>query len=168
MYHEPRHEKRRTGRPGPMPLLRTGRFAWPSMPPDSLCGPWVACSRRLDGRAYLGERRGSGRPPTRPTCEWRHGWQHFASLTRNLLFRDHVLLPSLPPLQAIPCDSRPKQCRPRFVAGFGFPLAPGRCGRASEPDAFRVYALACPRTGLLAMRAKLVERAWCKVAREVV
>ena len=27
---------------------------------------------------------------------------------------------------------------------------------------------ACPRTGLLARRAKLVERAWCKVAREAV
>ena len=29
--------------------------------------------------------------------EWRHGWQRHASRTRNLFFRDHVLLPSLPP-----------------------------------------------------------------------
>ena len=66
------------------------------------------------------------RPPDRPDGiaepgEWRHGWQHCASRTRNLFFRDHVLLPSLPPshrallrsqagphaaawLQAIPSD----------------------------------------------------------------
>ena len=54
------------------------------------------------------------------------------------------------------------------------PLAPGRCGSAAEPgcgrrtDAYGDHALACPRTGLLARRAKLVERAWCKVAREAV
>ena len=29
--------------------------------------------------------------------EWRHGWQRRASRIRNLFFRDHVLLPSMPP-----------------------------------------------------------------------
>ena len=140
------------------------------------------------------------RPPDRPDGiaepgEWRHGWQHCASRTRNLFFRDHVLLPSLPPshrallrsqagphaaawLQAIPSDPHTSltpetmqialRCRLRLQ----LPLAPGRCGSAAEPGcgrrayAFGDHALACPRTGLLARRAKLVERAWCKVARE--
>ena len=54
------------------------------------------------------------------------------------------------------------------------PARTGRCGSTAEPgcgrstDAFGDHALACPRTGLLARRAKLVERAWCKVAREAV
>jgi len=33
-------------------------------------------------------------------------------------------------------------------------------------DRFGDRALACPRTGLLARRAKVVERAWVRVARE--
>ena len=32
----------------------------------------------------------------------------------------------------------------------------------------QVHPLACPRTGLLARRAKVVERAWCRVARDAV
>ena len=44
---------------------------------------------------------------------------------------------------------------------FQLLLAPGT-------DAFGDHALSCPRTGLLARRARLVERAWCKVAREAV
>ena len=35
-------------------------------------------------------------------------------------------------------------------------------------DVFGDHALACPRTGLLARRAKIVERAWVRVAREAV
>ena len=35
-------------------------------------------------------------------------------------------------------------------------------------DTFGDHALACPRTGLLARRAKIVERAWMRVAREAV
>ena len=49
------------------------------------------------------------------------------------------------------------------------PLALGRCRSASEgrhADAFGDHALACPRTSLLARRTELVERVWCKVARE--
>jgi hypothetical protein len=44
-------------------------------------------------------------------------------------------------------------------------MTPG-CGGAS--DALGDHALACPRTGLLARRAKVVERAWVRVAREAV
>ena len=142
------------------------------------------------------------RPPDRPDGiaepgEWRHWWQHCASRTRNLFFRDHVLLPSLPPshrallrsqasphaaawLQAIPSDPdtsltpEAMQIALRRRLRLQLPLAPGRCGSAAEPgcgrrtDAFGDHALACPRTGLLARRAKLVERAWCKVVREAV
>ena len=35
-------------------------------------------------------------------------------------------------------------------------------------DEYGDHALACPRTGLLARRAKIVERAWVRVAREAV
>ena len=54
------------------------------------------------------------------------------------------------------------------------PLAPNRCGGAGAHgcgrriDPFGDHALACPRTGLLARRAKIVERAWFRVAREAV
>ena len=52
------------------------------------------------------------------------------------------------------------------------PLRPKRCGPSPGcgglVDVFGNHALACPRTGLLARRAKIVERAWVRVARESV
>ncbi|CAE7584665.1 unnamed protein product [Symbiodinium natans] len=52
------------------------------------------------------------------------------------------------------------------------PLCHGRCGPApgcgAQIDRLGDHALACPRTGLLARRAKVVERAWVRVAREAV
>ena len=53
------------------------------------------------------------------------------------------------------------------------PIAPNRCGGEGPgcggvADAFGDHALACPRNGLLARRAKVVERAWVRVAREAV
>ena len=53
------------------------------------------------------------------------------------------------------------------------PIAPNRCGGEGPGcggvgDAFGDHALACPRTGLLARRAKVVERAWVRVVREAV
>ena len=105
------------------------------------------------------------RPPDRPDGiaepgEWRHGWQHCASRTRNLFFRDHVLLPSLPPshrsllrsqaglhaaawLQAIPSDPHTSltpeamQIALRRRLRLQLPLAPGRCGSAAEPGCGR-------------------------------
>ena len=98
-----------------------------------------------------------------PTClrtaseARRHGWQHCASRTRNLFFRDHVLLPSLPPshrallrsqagshaaawLQAIPSDPHTSitpeamQIALRRRLRLQLPLAPGRCGSATYPE----------------------------------
>ena len=57
---------------------------------------------------------------------------------------------------------------------LALPLAPATCGDRGAPgcgqrsDAFGDHPLACPRTGPLAQRAKVVERAWCRVAREAV
>ena len=52
------------------------------------------------------------------------------------------------------------------------PLNPHRCGPnpgcGGLVDGLGDHALACPRTGLLARRAKVVERAWLRVAREAV
>ena len=51
------------------------------------------------------------------------------------------------------------------------PLCASRCGPpgcGGEVDAFGDHALACTRTGLIARRAKIVERAWVRVAREAV
>ena len=52
------------------------------------------------------------------------------------------------------------------------PLSPNRCapspGCGQQVDEYGDHALACPRTGLLARRAKIVERAWVRVAREAV
>ena len=43
-----------------------------------------------------------------------------------------------------------------------------RCGPSPGCGELVDHALACPRTGLLARRAKIVERAWVRVAREAV
>ena len=53
------------------------------------------------------------------------------------------------------------------------PLGPGECGQSRHGcgrrlDAWSDHALACTRTGLLARRAKLVDRAWMVVCREAV
>ena len=53
------------------------------------------------------------------------------------------------------------------------PLGPATCGQEGHGcgrrlDAWGDHALACPRTGYLAKRAKLIERAWIAVCREAV
>ena len=52
------------------------------------------------------------------------------------------------------------------------PLCHGKCGPApscgAQVDRLGDHALACPRTGLLARRAKVVERVWARAAREAV
>ena len=53
------------------------------------------------------------------------------------------------------------------------PLGPTTCGQETHGcgrrfDAWGDHALACPRTGYLAKRAKLIERAWIAVCREAV
>ena len=51
-------------------------------------------------------------------------------------------------------------------------LSSRRCGPSpgcgALVDAFGDHTLACPRTGLLARKAKILERAWVRVAREAV
>ena len=128
--------------------------------------------------------------------DWPHGWQFHASRIRHSHFRDRVLLPSLPPsltallrsqagaqagawLTAIPADVSTAlspgsmQVALRRRMRLPLPIAPNRCrgegpGCGGVADAFGDHALACPRTGLLARRAKVVERAWVRVAREAV
>ena len=52
------------------------------------------------------------------------------------------------------------------------PLSLNKCGPspgcAGSLDAFGDHTLACPRSGLLARRAKVLERAWVRVAGEAV
>ena len=128
--------------------------------------------------------------------DWPHGWQFHASRIRHSHFRDRVLLPSLPPslrallrsqagaqagawLTAIPADVSTAlspgsmQVALRRRMRLPLPIAPNRCGGEGPgcggvADAFGDHALACPRAGLLARRAKVVERAWVRVAREAV
>ena len=128
--------------------------------------------------------------------DWPHGWQFHASRIRHSHFCDCVLLPSLPPslrallrsqagaeagawLTAIPADVSTAlspgsmQVALRRRMRLPLPIAPNRCGGEGPgcknvADAFGDHALACPQTGLLARRAKVVERAWVRVAREAV
>ena len=127
--------------------------------------------------------------------DWPHGWQFHASRTRNLYYRDRVLLPTLPPdhrallrsqsgphagswLAAIPGEAattlspEAMQVALRRRLRLPLPIASGRCGPSpgggGPVDLLGDHALACPRTGLLARRAKVVERAWIRVAREAV
>ena len=43
-----------------------------SVPAHSLCSPWDACGRGLEGRAFLGAR-GASNLPARPSEGWNHG-----------------------------------------------------------------------------------------------
>ena len=137
-------------------------------------------------------------PPVAPgpgAGDWPHGWQYHASRTLAVHSRDRVLLPSLPPssrallrsqvgphagawLTAIPCDEASRippqamQIALRRRLRLPLPLCSSRCGPnpgcGGAMDPYGDHALACPRTGLLARRAKVVERAWVRVAREAV
>jgi len=76
------------------------------------------------------------------------------------------------PSPATPTPRSPRrQCRSRCVADSGSHFrshqAAAGAPRSMGADAALMHS-ACPRTGLLARRAKLVERAWCKVAGEAV
>ena len=68
------------------------------------------------------------------------------------------------PSQATPTPrSLLRQCRSHCFAGSGSNSCSHLVLMLLETMHF-----SCPRTGLLARRARLVERAWCKVAREAV
>ena len=115
-----------------------------------------------------------------------------ATRTRNLHYRDRVLLPALQPssrallrsqggahagawLSAVPSEPaltlapQAMQLPLRRRLRLPLPLSPNRCGPSpgcgQQVDEYGDHALTCPRTGLLARRAKIVERAWVRVAR---
>ena len=127
--------------------------------------------------------------------DWPHGWQFHASRTRNQHLRDSLMLPAMTPdaraLVTIPigaprrvvacCHTRRASndaCAPSHQLALHrrlrmpLPICHGRCGPThgcgAQADRLGDHALACPRTGLLARRAKVVERAWVRVAREAV
>ena len=138
---------------------------------------------------------GTRPPPMRDTGlgDWPHGWQSHASRTRTLYFREREFLPTLSPaacalvrsqsaphagawLTAVPadpaCTLQPQSMQVALRQRLRLPLCSDRCGPdpgcGGRVDALGDHALACPRTGLLARRAKVLERAWVRVAREAV
>ena len=151
----------------------------------SHCPTWRAI---LEGaRPALAANPGAG--------DWPHGWQYHASRTLTEHSRERLVMPSLPPssrallrsqagphagawLTAIPCENtttlppQAMQVALRRRLRLALPLCASGCGPnpgcGEMVDALGDHALACPRTGLLARRAKIVERAWVRVAREAV
>ena len=129
-------------------------------------------------------------PPAAPGAgDLPHGWQYHASQTLTIHCQDRVFLPSLPLssrallrsqagphagawLTAIPC--RHKRCKiaSRRRLRLPLPFSSSRCGPnpgcGGAMDPYGDHALACPRKGLLARRAKVIERAWVRMAREAV
>ena len=120
-------------------------------------------------------------PGSRPS-----GWQQHASRIRNTHHREGELLPALCPasrallrsqsgthagawLTITPCEPamtlepQAVQLALRRRLRLPLPLCPIRCGPGpgcgQRVDPLGDHALACPRTGLLARRAKTVERA---------
>ncbi|CAK0900915.1 unnamed protein product, partial [Prorocentrum cordatum] len=127
--------------------------------------------------------------------EWQHGWQFHACSARNTHYRDNVFMPSLTRanqamlrsgsgpraaywLHTLPTTEGHVFKPARFLAAWRrrlrlpLPLLPHTCGAAGHPgcrarlDTLGDHLAACPRTGLLARRAKPLERAWARVARE--
>ena len=127
-----------------------------------------------------------------------HGWQHLASLVVHASFRAREILPRLPPagqallrsqagphagawLTAIPSEEgatlTPNLMHIALRRRLRLPLPPAaqRCGQGAGRhgcggalDPLGDHALACPRSGLLARRAHVLEHAWIRVAREAV
>ena len=147
---------------------------------------WEACLRPAPPQAAPGE-----------PGVWAHGRQRDAALALHTSFRERVLMPAVRPdvrallrsqagphagawLAAIPTD--PATTLPpdlmhlalRRRMRLPLPLTRARCGGDGAPgcraivDNFGDHALACPRTGLLARRGFVLERAWIQVVREAI
>ena len=128
---------------------------------------------------------------------FRHGWQQPAALVLHTVHRAREVMPPLPEaeqallrsqsgphaaawLTAIPTDPgttlspEEMQVALRRRLRLPLPLASRHCGGerrygcGAPLDPFGDHATACHRTGLLARRAKVVELAWLRVAREAV
>ena len=183
------------GHPGPTPCIRrtlpSSAGIWRRRRPQLARRRRLlrsAAGRRLGGRTKL-----ASNPPRSPPVP--HGWQFYASRTRNQYLRDIVLLPAMTPsaralvrsqagphagswLTAIPAEPattltpQAMQLALRRRLRMPLPISHGRCGPThgcgGQVDRFGDHALACLRTGLLARRAKTLEHAWVRVAREAV
>ena len=159
------------------------RFGWQSRP------GWAVLAANASEVPNLRERE-----PGIPA----HGWQHLASLVVHTSFRAREVLPRLPPagqallrpqagphagawLTAIPSEEgatlTPNLMHIALRRRLRLPLPPAaqRCGQGAGRhgcggalDPLGDHALACPRSGLLARRAHVLEHAWIRVAREAV
>ena len=127
----------------------------------------------------------------RPARPWR---QHHGSRACSTHFRETELLPALqPPAQAMRSQAgKHAAAGPSAILGeagsappdrmlialrrrlrLPLPVAPHRCGAhghgcGADVDAYGDHHAACLRTGLLARRAKPLEHAWVRIAREAV
>ena len=113
------------------------------------------------------------RPPpthTEPSepGSWPHGWQKLAARSHA----QHVL--SRAPPQQLVAEFPGSAALPGGRACRRVPLASARCGGHGEPgcravvDQLGDHRAACARSGLLARRAPILERAWVRVAREAI
>ena len=147
---------------------------------------WEACLRTAAPQAARSEPGG-----------WANGWQRDAALALHSSFRERVLLPAIRPsdrallrsqagphagawLAAIPADPATTfapdimHLALRRRLRLPVPLTRARCGGEGAPgcrtlvDNLGYHALACPRTGLLARRGFVLERAWIQVVRETI
>ena len=146
---------------------------------------WEACLRTAAPQAARSE------PGVRA-----NGWQRDAALTLHTSFREQVLLPAIRPsdralmrsqagphagawLAAIPADPA-TTLAPDIMhlaldcVSLCFSHEPGVGGKERRSaalwstDNLADHALACPRTGLLARRGFVLERAWIQVVREAI
>ena len=135
-------------------------------------------------------------PESSESGVWPHGWQKPAARVLNISYRERLLCSSPPSsrallrsqagahagewLRAIPTDEGTQllpldmQLALRRRLHLPLPLAASRCGGQGKPgcralvDQFGDHRAACARSGLLARRAPILERAWVRVAREAV
>ncbi|CAE7568774.1 unnamed protein product [Symbiodinium natans] len=130
------------------------------------------------------------------TGDWIRGWQRPAARALNTSYRERLLLSLRADsrallrsqsgahagewLRAIPADAASTLAPPEMLIALRrrlrlpLPLAAARCGGGGEAgcgarvDELGDHRAACARSGLLARRAPLLERAWVRVAREAV
>ena len=145
---------------------------------------WEACLHSAPSQAARGE----------PGI-WANGWQRDAALALHTSFREHVLLPAVRPSDRallrsqagphagawlVPADPATTLAPDlmhlalRRRMRLPLPLTRARCGGDGTPgcralvDNLGDHAMACPRTGLLARRGFVLERAWIQVVREAI
>ena len=109
------------------------------------------------------------RPDSDPG-DWPHGWQLRASRVLHTYYRKRKFFRSQSGpqagawLTAVPTDAGTTLPPAHMHVALRRRLRLPGCGGAL--DALGDHAAACPRSGLLARRAPLIEQAWVRVARE--